>query len=287
MHPLLGAPSAVFDRVEAVWTAPRTRRAVATVLLAVFVLALGGVEATRQGLLPPRWAALLSGNHFRALEITFTVLLAAELADLVLGLARSVSGAVASQFEVLVLILVRRSFKELTRVQEPLGWATVGPVVPAILYDAIGALAVFAALAVYLRADHHLPFTDDADQVASFAAGKKIVALALLAALAALAAWDLITLLERGHGFAFFEVFYTLLIFADVFVVLLSLRYTSSFPVVFRYFGFAVATVLVRLALTAPPLYAAALGLFAVLYALALARACRFYPGEPPVHTRR
>ena len=39
---------------------------------------------------------------------------------------------------------------------------------------------------------------------------------------------------------------------------------------VFRYFGFAVATVLIRLALTAPRIWDAALGLAATLFAVAL-----------------
>ena len=68
----------------------------------------------------------------------------------------------------------------------------------------------------------------------------------------------------------YFQVFYTLLIFADVLVVLISLRYSTAFPVVFRYFGFAVATVLIRVALTAPRVVDAALGITATLFALGL-----------------
>jgi hypothetical protein len=40
--------------------------------------------------------------------------------------------------------------------------------------------------------------------------------------------------------------------------------------VVFRYFGFAVATVLIRLALTAPRIWDAALGIAATLFAVAV-----------------
>ncbi|HSN54167.1 MAG TPA: hypothetical protein VLT32_05825, partial [Candidatus Sulfomarinibacteraceae bacterium] len=62
----------------------------------------------------------------------------------------------------------------------------------------------------------------------------------------------------------------TLLIFADVLIVLISLRSSITYPVVFRYFGFAVATVLIRLALTAPRFIDAGLGITAALFALAL-----------------
>jgi hypothetical protein len=60
------------------------------------------------------------------------------------------------------------------------------------------------------------------------------------------------------------------LIFTDILVVLVSLRYSSEYRVVFRYSGFAAATVLIRLALTAPPYVNAALGFGAALFALGL-----------------
>ena len=73
-----------------------------------------------------------------------------------------------------------------------------------------------------------------------------------------------------GEEQSFFEIFYTLLIFADILIVLISLRYSVAYPVVFRYFGFAVATVMIRLALTAPRVVDAALGVTATLFAIGL-----------------
>ena len=91
------------------------------------------------------------------------------------------------------------------------------------------------------------------------------------------------------HAFAddYFEIFYTLLIFADVLIVLISMRYSIAYPVVFRYFGFAVATVLIRLALTAPRFIDAGLGIVAALFAVGLtwvynlAVAARTEPARP------
>jgi hypothetical protein len=68
-------------------------------------------------------------------------------------------------------------------------------------------------------------------------------------------------------------------VFADVLMVLMSLRYSSAYHVVFRNSGLAVATVLLRLALAAPAYWSALLGLAAALFALGLAVACnRFAP---------
>ncbi len=69
---------------------------------------------------------------------------------------------------------------------------------------------------------------------------------------------------------SFFTSFYTVLIFADVLVVLASLRYSRAYDFAFRYFGFTVATVMIRLALTAPRFFDAAIGVGTMLFALFL-----------------
>lgn len=48
------------------------------------------------------------------------------------------------------------------------------------------------------------------------------------------------------------------------------MRYSFAYPVVFRYFGFAVATVFIRLALTAPRFVDAGLGITAAVFAVGL-----------------
>jgi hypothetical protein len=123
---------------------------------------------------------------------------------------------------------------------------------------------------VYVRLQRHQPITSDADDRRSFVLAKKAIALLLLASLAAMAVDVSAAWMFAQSSYDFFEAFYTLLIFADVLVVLISLRYTVAYPVVFRYFGFAVATVLVRLALTAPRVVDAALGIAATVFAIAL-----------------
>ena len=62
----------------------------------------------------------------------------------------------------------------------------------------------------------------------------------------------------------------TVLIFADVLMVLISLRYSTTYHIVFRNSGFAVATVLIRLALIAPAPVNALLGIASALFALGL-----------------
>lgn len=60
------------------------------------------------------------------------------------------------------------------------------------------------------------------------------------------------------------------MVFSDILLVLISLRYNSTYSVVFRNSGFAVATILLRLAITAPPFINVALGLAAISLGIGL-----------------
>jgi hypothetical protein len=198
---------------------------------------------------------------------------------LVLGIARSVSSAAGKQFEIFSLILLRHSFEEFAHFGEPLTWVEVQPAVGRMLANGFGALLIFVVLGFYYRAQRHLPLSGDARDRESFIASKKAISLVLVGIFAGLAAR---AVLSGGHGF--FEAFYVVLVFADILVVLLSLRYSSAYQVVFRNSGLAVATVLLRLALSAPPYWSAALGLAAAIFAFGLAMACnRFAPAVPCV----
>jgi len=68
----------------------------------------------------------------------------------------------------------------------------------------------------------------------------------------------------------FVEVFYTILVFSDILLVLISLRYNSTYRIVFRNSGFAVATVMLRLALTAPLFVNVGLGVTAISMSIGL-----------------
>jgi len=273
---------ATFDWLEARWESPRAHRLVSGLLVGGFLVALAAVELSRLGLLGGL-GARVPHNHFRAIEIAFYLLLSYEVVGLVFGIASSISKAAGKQLEIFSLILLRHAFEVFGRLGEPVVWEELRRLVPEMLSDAAGALAIFVVLAFYYRACRHQPAPGDPADRRSFIAAKKLVALLLLAAFAALGAralWSQMGLHGDLHGF--FEGFYTLLIFADILVVLMSMRYSSSYPVVFRNSGLTVATVLLRVGLSAPPFFNAALGLAAALFALALTLAYNRHAAVPP-----
>lgn len=266
--PLAGA-TALFDALARRWESAHHQRAAGTLIILVYVLSLAAIECQRQAWLPAWTAAAVPVNHFYAVDVAFTMLLLMEVVGLIFGLAESVARSLGIQFEIFSLILLRQTFKEFTQFEEPIRWEQVGESALYMGSDVVGAVGIFAVLVLYYRLQRHQPITTP-DERGSFVAAKKSIALLLIAVLLAIGLDDLWHWFTDGAVFPFFEVFYTVLIFSDVLIVLISLRYSSTYRVVFRNSGFAVATVILRLALTAPPMVNAVLGLSAVLVACAL-----------------
>ena len=106
----------------------------------------------------------------------------------------------------------------------------------------------------------------------SFVAAKKGIALVLLIIflyMGARSGWMEITGQEHAD---FLYGFYTVLILTDILVVLIAQCFHPSFFTVFRNSGYALSTLLIRLALAAPPFFDVLLGIAAALFAILLTR---------------
>ena len=268
---LLRPVTRLYDVLDHTWARLMHGRALGLSLSLVFLAAIVLVELNRRGLLPAALGSRIELRHFAAVEAAFWLLLVFEVLALVFTLPQSVSNSVGRQFELVSLIMLREAFLEFARLGEPIDIAAHGyHALLVVLLDLLAALLLFVLVGFYYRVQHHQPITPDEHEQASFIAAKKVVALCLLAAFVLLAA------LQAGHSYRsgptadFFSDFFTILIFSDVLVVLISLAFTSGYHVVFRNSGFAAAAVLIRLALPAPELVRPALAVAAAVFALAL-----------------
>jgi len=263
-----------FDVFEEWWEGPQARQLIAYVLISGFFVSLVLIEAGRRGGLPDPFASAVATNHFVAIDVAFTLFLVVELIGLVVGLATSVADTAGKQFEVFSLILLRRSFKELVAFdQEPIQWTveTGREAVQFVVVDAVGALLIFLTLGLFYTLQQHQPITQTQGEQRHFVAQKKLVANVLLLILAGLGLYAVAKPLTVGGQVPFFNTFYTILIFSDVLIVLISLRYSSTYHVVFRNSGFAAATVMIRLALAGPRYLGTALGVAAALFNVGVA----------------
>jgi hypothetical protein len=270
-----------FDPLHAFWENEKTQRTVAGVLIACFLAALLGIELGRQGLLPASIAAKTPSSHYAAVGIAFTLVLVLEVISFIFVLPCSLSKSVGKQLEILCLILIRNSFKELINFPEPITFTDNMIPLYQILSDGLGAFVVFVLLGIYYRIQKPLPKLKPSFKF-RYIASKKLVSLILLGFFIGLSAYLAYCSAKGLHRFDFFSTFYTILIFSDILLVLISQRFLPSFHAVFRNSGFALVTLLIRLALAAPPFYNAGLGVasagFAIILTLAYNSFCRTEP---------
>ncbi|MFZ5570741.1 MAG: hypothetical protein ACOZF0_10070 [Thermodesulfobacteriota bacterium] len=259
-----------FQWTEELWKSRIRVRFIGKFLILVYLLSLALIEIGRRGFLPSWAADFIPQSHFHAISAAFTFLLYIEMIDLVFGLARSFSDSIGKQFQIFALILLRQSFKEFAGLPEPLGWTNAYEPIWNILGVSLGALMIFAVLVLYYRTSHHQPITRDEVESGGFISAKKVVSLSLLAIFILMGLDYFLVFIGTHTRVHFFDTFYTILVFSDILIVLISLRYSCTFAVVFRNSGFALATVVLRLALSAPPYISALLGVCSALYVLGL-----------------
>lgn len=257
----------LFDPLHVFWEHPKTRRAVAMSQVAAFCLGLIGIELNRRGLLPPALARLTPASHFYAINLAFTLVLIQEVTDLIFVLPCSVTKSMGKQFEILCLILLRDAFKELVHLHEPIVLIESLHVLLPMLADGVGALLCFIGLGLYYRRYRRRPQAPKGPWLYPFVAYKKFLAFCLLIFFLCFGLWVTWQSAVKGEVHEFFTVFYTVLIFSDIFIVLLSHTYQPAFQSVFRNSGFALATLFIRFALAAPAYYAPMLGVSGIAFA--------------------
>ena len=259
-----------YDFLESYWDGDKNHKVLGAAIVLSFLLALVIIQLNRWGVFPQSIAQYISHNHFVAIEFAFVVLLFFEVLSLVFVLPHSVAGALSKQFEILSLILLRQAFKEFGAIPDIGDLVSMQDVGLHIISDAFGALIIFVGIYFIRKTSKHYRITDDDDEQFRFGQLKKIISLVLLGIFIFLGVQDVWLFASHETTFRFFETFYTVLIFSDILIVLVSLRYSYRYIVLFRNSGFALATVLLRVALTAPVYYNVVIGLVAVLFVLIL-----------------
>jgi hypothetical protein len=260
----------LFDPLHHFWDRERTQKRVAAGLVAVFIISLLLVELNRMGWAPSWLGWFPYTSHFEAVHIAFGLVLIIEVVSLIFTLPCSISKAVGKQFEILALILLRGAFKLLASFPEPIQVVGNEDLVLRIAADGAGALAIFTLLGIYRTLQRPDEEFKKGEAIFHFVSSKKLVALGLLVIFVGLSIHHVVLHFKGLPTPEFFPAFYTVLVFSDILLVLIAQRFLPHFRAVFRNSGFALATLFIRLALTAPVYYNAVLGVCAALYAMLL-----------------
>ncbi|MEO0529155.1 MAG: hypothetical protein AAF266_01125 [Planctomycetota bacterium] len=232
----------------------------------------------------------LDRNYLHAVYTPFSFILVYEVLLLVLALPRSHTSSIEKQYQIVSLIVIRRVFKDLGGFSDLEPWVEQPEAAWAVLLDMLGAAGMFVLVTAFARTRRTVPSqADPPDGLRYFVTIKRAVALLLgllLVGLAVLSVGQWLgVVLAPGSNHAsaveldayFFPAFFEVMIFTDVFLLILSIAFYDQYELVFRNAGFVISTVLLRASLASPRPYDLGLGLLAMVYGLAILLVFRWF----------
>lgn len=232
----------------------------------------------------PGGAELLS-NPIAAIYTPFSFILLYEVYLLIFYLPKSITTYISKQYEIITLIVIRRLFKDLSNLSLTSDWFHSNYDLQ-FTYDLLTSIVLFFCIYLFnVQSSRRYPRKSeeglDGQRVLRFIQLKKTIATALVPLFLILATysfghWALGLLHAPGSGpFSFkninnifFEQFFTVLIFADVILLLFSFFHTDEFHKVIRNSGFIISTILLRISFSVTGLLNTALIVAAIVFGL-------------------
>ena len=232
--------------------------------------------------------ANLLTSPFSALYTPFSILLAYEAYQLIREIPSSFSNAVGKQFEIVTLIVVRDIFKSLSLIEFNDDWA-LDEKLNLLLLECLTFVILFYTSMNYRKFSISLMVGNmDVEDLKTYVRSKRIIAQLLLItyvfiAVLAFSGWTVGV--YNGMGDAdrkiFFLDFFTVLILADILILLIFYRYSDDFNALARNTGFVLATVILRVAIGAPGVSALVLFMVSGLLGIAILRITQHFYTPP------
>ena len=259
--------AAAFDRLNAEEHRAWLDHLVVNLSILGFLVHLALVFLARTLPHPPAILAAFGKNYLSAIYTPFSLILFYEVLMLIAALPESTTQSIAKQYEIVSLIFIRRFFKDIAELDDIGKLTQFSPDVRTIFIDVVAGLFMFLLVTVFLHAGRKRAAPDtlphESHELKKFISRKKAIALALVVLLISLAAYSLAEFASDAwnvayHGakaqldpntFFYTEVF-TVMIFTDVLIVILSLAVSDRYELVFRNAAFVISTILIRFSLT-------------------------------------
>jgi hypothetical protein len=252
--------------------------------LAGFVIHLALIFLARSLAHPPLLIAEAGQNYLSAISTPFNFILFYEVLILIAALPASTTRSIANQFEIVSLIFIRDVFKDIAAAGDLVTQHRLGmDALPAFL-DMWGGFLMFFLVGVFrhvsLQRMQPSGTAIPSRGAALFIAQKKVVAIGLATLLLGMAVYNIGLLvlairstLLTGQGTiesatTFYNDLFTVMIFTDVLILILSLVVSGVYELVFRNAAFVVSTILIRLSLSEGYPFGAPLALMAMVFGI-------------------
>ena len=174
------------------------------------------------------------------------------------------------------LIIIRKIFKDIPLVDLNANWLTTTNNLQ-LIYDLLGILIVFFLIYLFKKIQKKTPKRISNKKLDLFIASKKVISLLLtpiLIIVCCLSFYSWLKGIGNESGFneninyLFFTDFFTLLILADVFILLLSFQYTERYCQIIRNTGFIISTILLILSFSTDGLSSILLIISGIIFGL-------------------
>ncbi len=233
-------------------------------------------------------------NPIAAIYTPFSFILLYEVYLLIYHIPQSTTIYIGKQYEIITLIIIRRIFKDLSKLEFTPNWFEVREDLQ-FTYDLVATLLLFLLIFAFYRLSERLQSRRQAPNMglsglAGFLRTKKIVAIGLVPifvglGIYSLGHWAYETFLAvpgpvlpegqkspevRDINRIFFDEFFTVLIMTDVLLLLISFLHIEKFNRVIRDSGFIISTILIKLSFGADGLTSTVLVVVAVAFGVAV-----------------
>ena len=227
----------------------------------------------------------LVSSPLSALYTPFSILLAYEVYQLVRTIPESFSSSVGKQFEIATLLVVRDILKRLSEVENHNEWE-ISSDLGFLLVECTAFLALLFTSLTYFKISIKSEKNElMADDIGVFIEAKRGIANAMLLLFLVIATYSfsgwISSVLDGGGSVSrviFFLDFFTLLILADILILLISYWFYTDFSNLARNTGFVLSTVIIRVAISSEGVSSMILFTLSGLLGLAILRI--FTPNE-------
>ena len=223
--------------------------------------------------------SLLLTNPISAIYTPFSIILYYEIFLLIYFLPRSFTTSILKQFEIISLIIIRRIFYDIPKLDLDSGNWFNNPDNLQITYDLICILILFFLIYLFNLVKSRIENKKGSKSITKFIDSKKIISIGLIPVMLCLFIIGIYNWYSIGmdSNFAssfyyvnevFYNTFFSILIIADVFILLLSFLYTERYSQIMRNTGFIICTILIRLSFSSTGLTNLLLIVSSVLFGL-------------------
>ncbi|MDA9571739.1 hypothetical protein N9R44_00035 [Flavobacteriaceae bacterium] len=272
-----------FEKIFSDQNRKRVERATLYLSIVGFIIHLILIFSKKFNLFHTPFEARLLDDPISAIYTPFSIILVYEIYLLIVFLPRSFTTSVSKQFEIISLIIIRRIFGDIPKVELDVNWFEYAAN-RQLIYDLAGILILYFLIYLFNKRREKMPIKTLDERLKRFVSSKKAVSVMLLPILIftsiySATSWFIELFFATQNlteitdvNAIFYNEFFTILILADVFILLLSFQYTERYSQLIRNTGFVICTILIRLSFATTGLTNVLLILTSVVFGLFILR---------------